>query len=133
MDNDITQALPPVVEDVVLHGPGRVKRGLQWLRTKEAEEMGLSLERLIENAVINPQTSAKFNVMIPVTCALGYAGGQGAWSRVAYNMGYQWTEDNAFSIPLAPLGEQTDAYAVLTQEWRTQLQALADEGPEFTS
>lgn len=122
MRNDIVPN--PAVEDALILGPGRVKRGLLWLESEEAEKFGLSLDRLIERAVLNPQTSKDFNLSYSPTCAIGYASeGRPYYYDVHSDKGAEWMEDNGFYVQdCDPL-----PYEILTREWRTQLRALAEE------
>ena len=125
-----------------LFGAARVKRGLIWLGTKEARDLGLSLDLLIEQAVKDRATAEQFDLMLPEKCALGYAtvrGGYGTGStrsryyQVVDTMGIEWATEHGFQIEgdgglTVRAGEP--AYRVLTEEWRRQLQALAEENDQ---
>jgi len=124
MENDVK-----AMEDVFLYGPGRVKQGLLWLRSEEAERLGLSLSNLIEYALLNPETAVDFDLSFCDKCALGYAGEDG-FTRTYYEKGAQWLSDHGFLVgPGVPVPEVStqSAYEALTNEWRTQLQAIVDE------
>lgn len=122
MRNDIVPN--PAVEDALVLGPGRVKRGLLWLESEEAEKFGLSLERLIERAVLNPQTSTEFNLSHSPTCAIGYASERRSWYyNVHDEKEAEWMEDHGFYVQTC----DPTPYEILTEEWRTQLRALAEE------
>lgn len=123
MRNDIVPN--PAVEDALVLGPGRVKRGLLWLESEEAEKFGLSLDRLIERAVLNPQASTEFNLSYSPTCAIGYASERRSWYyNVHDEKGVEWMEDHGFYVQ-TPC--DATPYEILTREWRTQLRALAEE------
>ncbi len=124
MDNDLS--IDPDLEDVLIHGPGRVKQGLLWLGSEEAKVMGLSLNLLIEQAVVNPETSAEFDLGHSEQCAIGYATerGRSMYYDIQGTKGVSWTAQHGFCVKGAG---GSHLYASLTDEWRTQLQALADE------
>jgi hypothetical protein len=128
MENDVK--VGGAVEDTLVHGPGRVKRGLLWLGSEEAERLGLSLDSLIEYALLNPETSEDFDLSYHATCALGYAReDDNAYADVYSQKGTWWLREHGFLAggPCASHLDRYKAYEVLTNEWRTQLQALADE------
>lgn len=125
MENDLK-----ALEDVLIHGPGRVKRGLLWLESEEARKLDLSLESLIHNALVDPETSEEFDLSFYNTCALGYARDDcDAYADVYCQKGDWWMREHGFLAddPPASYLDRHRAYEVLTNEWRTQLQALADE------
>ena len=130
MENDVK--VGGAVEDTLVHGPGRVKRGLLWLESGAAREMGLSLDRLMNRAVVGPTWEVEaFNLAYSPTCAIGYASDR--WAPRYYNVheenGPEWMEDHGFFIDYNS-DDSSDvmaAYGVLTDEWRTQLRALVDE------
>ncbi len=117
-----------LVEEVLLHGPGRVKQGLLWLKGDKAKEFGLSLEQLIARAVKNENGLASdFRLDNAERCAIGYAGDWYSYGQVSQELGTDWLIEHGFLLgPLSREGAG-DAYTALTDEWRTQLQALADE------
>ncbi len=122
----------PAVEDALLLSPGRVKQGLLWLGTKEAKQMGLSLEHLIEQAVKNPSSAKYFSLISPARCALGYASlGSSGYYRVQDVKGEAWVKEHGFLAGLEDTGAEPEdlraSYKVLTEEWRQQLQAYANE------
>jgi hypothetical protein len=131
MENETVKPLSTGVEKTLLFAPGRVKQGLLWLQSEDADRLGLSLDRLIDRAILNSDESEEFNVMCGGTCALGYA-------SQTYNGYYEigaekhtwWMHEHGFALE-ADLYDSydsyVDAYWALTNEWRTQLQALADE------
>jgi hypothetical protein len=123
MENDLK-----ALEDVLIHGPGHVKRGLLWLGSEEAREMGLSLDSLIYNALVDPENSEDFDLSFCNTCALGYAGDDG-FADVSDQKGTDWLREHGFVVgdPFVSPLDQSRAYEALTDEWRTQLRALADE------
>lgn len=141
----------PMTENVLLHSPGRVKAGLRWLQSEEAEKMGLSLERLIERAVKHDESAKYFDLSNPRTCAIGYASpnmSSNHYDEVEQAHGEVWVGEHGFWVDPGPgvmekchcgCGETVEhfdeddsnaAYSALTNEWRQQLQALADEVAE---
>jgi hypothetical protein len=128
MENDLK--IGNIVEDVLLFGSGRVKQGLLWLESEEAERLGLSLDSLIEYALLNPETSEDFDLSYHATCALGYAREDDcAYADVYCQKGTWWLREHGFLAgdPSASHLDQDRAYQALTDEWRTQLQAVAKE------
>jgi hypothetical protein len=129
MENE-TQLVSVGMEDTIINGPGRAKHGLLWLKSKEAEEMGLSLDDLIHEAIVNPVSAEAFDLAHGETCALGYAGDPDSYYEVQDIKGHDWVVEHGFGLrsnQFAHLTEQIAAYQVLTEQWRTQLQAEADE------
>lgn len=116
-------------EEVLLHGPGRVKQGLVWLQSDKAKELGLSLEQLVTGVVHDQIRSEYFDLTAADTCALGYAGTFTSYAQVKEQMGSEWLVEHGFVLNS---GEESwapiiRAYEALTEEWRTQLEALANE------
>lgn len=130
MENDVK--VDGAVEDTLIHGPGRVKRGLLWLESEAAKEMGLSLDRLMERALVGPAWEVEaFNLAFSPTCAIGYASTRSTsrYYNICEEKGSEWMADNGFYVD-SDDDERANiwaAYEVLTNEWRTQLRALLDE------
>lgn len=122
-------------EETLVHATSRVKAGLLWLGTEEAEKMGLSLERLVERATRSSgNLSEEFDLAEISTCAIGYASkypDQSQYMNVVQAKGNDWVIDHGFYAPYYGVhGDQCRAYDILTDEWRQQLQALNDEVTE---
>ena len=129
-----------LVEEAVVFGTGRVKQGLIWLSSEEASKLGLSLEQLTASVVHNRADSEDFYLGDSGTCALGYAGDWTSYAHVRTQKGNDWLVDHGFLLSskgFVDFPADSDfieyalhsraAYAVLTEEWRTQLKALASE------
>ena len=130
---EIDQDKGTLLEQTLVFGPGRVKQGLIWLQSDKAKELGLSLEQLVASVVHNEGHSQHFDLSAAGTCAIGFAGDWTSYGRVRGQMGEPWLREHGFLIP-GPVEDYVyqrqdvhSAYGALTEEWRTQLQALADE------
>jgi hypothetical protein len=129
MENDVK--VSGALEDTLVHGPGRVKQGLLWLESGAAREMGLSLDRLMNRAVVGPVWEVEaFNLAFSPTCAIGYASTRSAsrYHNICEEKGAEWMADHGFFVDSDD--EKANiwaAYEALTEEWRTQLRALIDE------
>jgi hypothetical protein len=131
MENDVK--VSGALEDTLVHGPGRVKRGLLWLESEAAKEMGLSLDRLMERAVVGPFWEVEaFNLAYSPTCAIGYASPRWApkFHNICEEKGAEWMADHGFYVVDSDDEKKANiwaAYEALTEEWRTQLRAVLDE------
>jgi len=129
MENDVK--VSGALEDTLVHGPGRVKQGLLWLESEVAREMGLSLDRLMERAVVGPAWEVQaFNLAFTPTCAIGYASQRSTshYGNISEVKGSEWMADHGFYVDSDD--EKANiwaAYEALTDEWRTQLRALLNE------
>lgn len=134
-ENDVEGGPGPITEEVLLHGPGRVKAGLLWLKGIEAKAMGLSLERLVERvAGESKNLSERFDLSHAQVCAIGFASQymtSRSYAEVIDAHGLEWITDHGFAIGVSAYrhtGEDVgNAYRALTGEWRRQLQVLAEE------
>ena len=130
---EIDQDKGSLLEQTLVLGPGRVKQGLIWLQSDKAKELGLSLEQLVVSVVHNERHSQYFDLSAADTCAIGFAGDWTSYGVVKGQMGEAWLREHGFLIPglvedyFCQRRDIHSAYGALTEEWRTQLQALADE------